>query len=222
MIYRKDHIPPKTPNDRRPGELIVPETITIHNTGNTDSSAAAERAWLTNPSNTRQASFHVAVDERKAIECIPLTEHAWHSGDGSEPRSGKMTSIGVEMCESGNYAQTLANEAELVAGMLRERGWGIDRLRRHYDWSGKICPRLMYAGGKWTGWSTFKSAVQLRLAPVAAPLAEIVPKVVRLSDGKLLAVGRLEDGKLVAPVAHVLQKLGVAVKWDNETKKLYM
>ncbi len=56
----------------------------------------------------------------------------------------------------------------------------------------------------------------------APPAAEIVPKVVRLADNKLLTIGRIEDGKLVAPVADVLQALGIKVQWDNDTKKLYI
>lgn len=163
IAYRKDHIARTTANNRRPGYAMSATTITIHNTGNPSSSAAGERAWLTNPSNTRQASFHIVVDEREAIECIPLTENAWHAGDGSGAKSGNRTSIGVEICESGNYAKTLDNAGGLVAQMLKERGWGVDRLRRHYDWSGKICPRLMYDGGKWTGWAEFKAMVQTKL-----------------------------------------------------------
>lgn len=160
MIYRRDHIPLNTANNRRPGGRMQPTTITIHNTGNIASSAANERGWLTNPSNGRTASFHIAVDEHEAVECIPLNEHAWHAGDGSGSSSGNKTSIGIEICESGNYNKTLDNAAELVANMLKERGWGVDRLRRHYDWNGKICPRLMYEGGKWTGWTQFKARVK--------------------------------------------------------------
>jgi N-acetylmuramoyl-L-alanine amidase len=47
--------------------------------------------------------------------------------------------------------------------MLNERGWGVDKLRRHYDWNKKICPRIFYDGGKWTGWQQFKQAVQREL-----------------------------------------------------------
>src|SRR5690606_32357375 len=140
-----------------PGLTMIPETITIHNTGNPSSTARNERAWLTNPSNDRTASFHVVVDEYEAIECIPLNEVAWHAGDGNG--DGNRKSIGIEICESGDYAQTLENAANLVAKMLRDRGWGVDRLRRHYDWSGKICPRLMYDGGTWAGWEAFKRVV---------------------------------------------------------------
>ncbi|MCM3746511.1 N-acetylmuramoyl-L-alanine amidase [Paenibacillus pasadenensis] len=207
---------------RRPGVPMQAETITIHNTGNAKSTAANERSWLTNPGNTRQASYHIVIDEREAVECIPLTEHAWHAGDGSGARSGNRTSIGIEICESGNYAKTLVNAAELVAKMLQERGWGVDRLRRHFDWSGKICPRLMYDGGKWTGWEAFKAMVHSKIKPEVKSVIEMVPKVVRKSDGKLLAIGKIEDGKLVAPVADIVRGLGLPVDWDNETKKMYV
>lgn len=134
-------------------------SITIHNTSNPSSTAANERGWLTNPANARTASFHIVVDEREAIECIQLNESAWHAGDGSGMLSGNRTSIGIELCESGDYAKTLRNAAKLVAKLLLERGWGVDRLKRHYDWSGKICPRLMYDNGSWTGWQLFKQQV---------------------------------------------------------------
>lgn len=168
MIYRKDYIPLSTACDRRPGHKFTPTTITIHNTGNPDSSADNERGWLTNPSNGRTASFHIAVDEHEAVECIPLNEHAWHSGDGSGAKSGNKTSLGIEICESGNYAKTLDNAAGLVAEMLKERGWGVDRLRRHWDWKNsegnrKVCPRLMYDEGKWKGWSEFKDMVSNKM-----------------------------------------------------------
>lgn len=73
------------------------------------------------------------MDEKEAIECIPLTENAWHAGNGSAAASGDRTSIGIEICESGDYAQTLENATDPVAKMLRERGWGVDRMRRHFD-----------------------------------------------------------------------------------------
>lgn len=175
MIYRQDHIPTDTPCDRRPGLYMYPTSITIHNTGNPSSTAANERAWLTNPENMRTASFHIVIDEWEAVECIPIKENAWHSSDGSAPASGNRTSIGIEICESGDYAQTLMNAADLVADMLLERGWGIDRLRRHYDWSGKICPRLMYDNGAWDGWYEFKRLVNAHIAAKKAAEEETEP-----------------------------------------------
>lgn len=159
MTYVVDHIPLVTAKNRRPALAMAPTTITIHNTGNPTSTARNERGWLTHKANTRTASYHIVVDEREAIECIPLHENAWHAGDGSGATSGNRTSIGIEICESGDYVKALDHAVQLVARMLKERGWGVDRLRRHFDWSGKICPRLMYDEGQWTSWHQFKQRV---------------------------------------------------------------
>lgn len=179
--YIINHIPKTTPNNRRPAFPMNATTITIHNTGNPTSTVQNERNWLTNPSNTRTASFHIGVGESEVIECLPLNENAWHSGDGNSPTSGNRSSIGIEICESGNYAKTLENAIQLVAKMLKERGWGVDRLRRHWDWSRpsdgyrKICPRLMYDDGKWTGWIEFKKRVNDILNPKVEPVKPVTP-----------------------------------------------
>lgn len=152
----KNHIPisPK----RRPGTKADMETITIHNTANPTSNALGERNWLVNPQNDRTASWHIAVDDKQVVEAIPLDEVAWHAGD----RVGNATSIGVEICESGNYALAVENAAKWVAEELIKRNWGVDRLRRHFDWSGKICPRKMFDAKtkSWAKWGAFKNQVQ--------------------------------------------------------------
>lgn len=164
--YGNDHIPKSTSYNRRPALLMAATSITIHNTGNPTSTARNERAWLTNPSNTRTASYHLVVDEHEVIECLPLNENAWHAGDGNGAASGNRTSISIEICESGDYFKSLSNAVELAAKLLKQYGWGVDRLRRHYDWSGKICPRLMYSNGTWAGWTEFKSRVAAKLQPI--------------------------------------------------------
>ena len=156
MNYKVDHIP--ISKDKRPGTKINPTTITIHSTANPSSTARNERGWLTNPSNNRTASWHIVVDEREAIEAIPLNEIAYHAGN----RNGNNTSIGIEICESGNREKTLDNTVKLIAKMLHERNWGVDRLRRHYDWSGKNCPRIMSANN-WKEWDRFKFNVNKEL-----------------------------------------------------------
>ena len=40
--------------------------------------------------------------------------------------------------------------------------WGIDRLKRHYDWSGKNCPRIL-STNNWSDWNKFKQDVQKEL-----------------------------------------------------------
>ncbi|MNW48700.1 N-acetylmuramoyl-L-alanine amidase CwlA precursor [compost metagenome] len=97
--------------------------------------------------------------------------------------------------------------------MLKERGWGTDRLRRHYDWSGKICPRLMYDNGKWTGWEQFKKSVEAELKGV-----DNVEKAKIYVDGAKIEDGFILDGRVYVPLRAVGEALGAKVAWDNKTK----
>src|SRR5690606_3647362 len=104
------------------------------------------------------ASWHIVVDEKEAIEAIPLDEIAYHAGN----RNGNNKSIGIEICESGNRQKTLENTVKLVAKMLHDRNWNVDKLMRHYDWSGKNCPRILNYNN-WQGWDKFVFDVKKEL-----------------------------------------------------------
>lgn len=204
--------------NRRPGLFMEPTTITIHNTGNPNSTAANERAWLTNPSNNRTASYHIAVDAREAIEALPLNEVAWHAGDGSKPTSGNRTSIGIEICERdaslGEYAQALSNAVDLVARLLHERDWGVDRLRRHYDWSGKNCPRLMNIDNKWTDWYQFVKRVAEALKSYDKKQVKVVVNGKQLGE-----TGTLIDNRTYVPLRAIAMALGAKIGWDQVNKE---
>lgn len=141
LAYKVDHIPKTTPNKRRPGEKMSPKFLTIHSTGNPSSMGTGERNWLTSAENTRTASFHVVVDEKQAVECIPFDEVAWHAGDGNG--DGNKKSISLEICESGDRTRTLRNAIALAARILREQDLAPTSLRRHHDWATKMCPRIL-------------------------------------------------------------------------------
>ena len=89
----KKHLPI---NKKRTGKKLDFQYITIHNTGNPKSTAANERAWLTNPENTTSTGWHIVVDGKEAIEAISLNEIAYHAGTSA----GNSTSIGIEICDS--------------------------------------------------------------------------------------------------------------------------
>lgn len=110
-------------------------TITIHSTGNNSSTAKNEMSWLINPDNSRKASFHIVVDEKEAIEVIPLKEIALHC----ENTTGNNSSIGVEFCHSGNREKTLKNSIQLTAKLLQDRKWNTKQLKRHKEWAAKDC-----------------------------------------------------------------------------------
>ncbi|MGQ7148222.1 peptidoglycan recognition protein family protein, partial [Escherichia sp. SS-MK2] len=72
-----------------------PEFITVHNTYN-DATAENEVSYMIR--NDNQVSFHIAVDDKEAVQGIPLERNAWHTGDGNG--NGNRKSIGVEICYS--------------------------------------------------------------------------------------------------------------------------
>ncbi|MCY8136225.1 N-acetylmuramoyl-L-alanine amidase [Bacillus spizizenii] len=130
---------------------MTAEYITIHNTAN-DASAANEISYMIG--NTSSTSFHFAVDDKEVIQGLPLNRNAWHTGDGTNG-TGNRKSIGVEICysKSGGARYKAAEKLAIkfVAQLLKERGWGVDRVRKHQDWNGKYCPHRILSEGRWDG-----------------------------------------------------------------------
>jgi len=114
-------------------------TITVHSTGNAGSTAENERDWLDNKSNTRDASWHYVVGENVIIQALPDDAEAWHCGDSK----GNKYSLAVEVCESGDRRKTLINAAEFVAYKAEMLGLNENEIVRHFDWTGKNCPRIL-------------------------------------------------------------------------------
>ena len=133
--------------------------ITIHNTSNS-ASADAEIRYMIN--NDNQTSYHVCVDEKEVIQAIPFNRNAWHAGDGGSG-TGNRKSIGIEIARSTGdlnlFKQAEQNCAKYVAKLLKERGWGVDRVKRHKDWSGKYCPHKTMD----LGWERFLNMIKIEL-----------------------------------------------------------
>lgn len=127
---------------------MTPQFITVHNTAN-DASAANEVKYMI--SNNNQVSYHVAVDDKEVIQAIPFNRNAWHCGDGIG--KGNMKSIGIEICYSksggARYAAAEENAVQYIAKLLKEYGWGIDRVKKHQDWNGKYCPHRILSENRW-------------------------------------------------------------------------
>lgn len=138
---------------------MTPVAITVHNTAN-DASAENEIRYM--QSNYDQTSFHIAVDDKESVIGVPLTRNAWHSGDGRNGK-GNRTTIAIEICYSKSggerFVKAEQNAATLIAQMLKERGWGVSKVTKHQDYSGKYCPHRTLD----MGWSRFISMVQAEL-----------------------------------------------------------
>lgn len=140
-----------------------PEGLTIHNTAN-DASAMAEVSYM--QGNPYEVSFHYAVDDTRAVQGLPLNRNGWHTGDGGSGKGNRKT-IGIEICYSksggSRFVKAEKNAAELVARILKSKGWGINRVGKHQDyWQGtyyKYCPHRTLD----LGWQRFLNMVQAEL-----------------------------------------------------------
>lgn len=142
---------------------MTPEFITIHNTAN-DASANNEARYVRDNVSSGNMSYHFAVDDIEAVQLLPLNRNGWHAGDGVNGAGNRKT-IGIEICYSKSggtkFTKSEKNAAELTAKLLIERGWGIDRVKKHQDWSGKYCPHRTLD----LGWQRFLNMVKSHLAP---------------------------------------------------------
>ena len=140
--------------------IITPRGITVHNTAN-DASALNEIAYMTN--NNYEISYHYAVDDIQAVQGLPLNRNGWHASDGLGP--GNMSTIAIEICYSlsggSRFDKAEENAAELIAQLLQEYGWGIDRVKRHYDYAPnkKYCPHRTMD----KGWDRFLNMIKAKL-----------------------------------------------------------
>lgn len=128
---------------------MTAEYITFHNTAN-DASANNEISYMRN--NNETVSYHFAVDDKEVVQGLPINRSAFHCGDG-EYGTGNRKSIGVEVCYSKSggerYRKAEALAIKFIAQLLKERGWGVDRVKKHQDWSGKYCPHRVLDEGRW-------------------------------------------------------------------------
>lgn len=166
MIQPKDML---LTNHNRPGKKIIKlKGIVIHWTANTNkgANALANRNYFN--TTDRAASAHYIVDDKTIIRCIPDDEIAYHVGATNytaigesirvNPYSPNYYLIGIEMCvnSDGDWDKTYKNTIELVAALLKKYNLKIDDVYRHYDITGKDCPRMMIDS---SAWLTFKRRV---------------------------------------------------------------
>ena len=144
---------------------MTPEYITIHNTAN-DASAANEIAYMKRNSYN---SYHFAVDDLEARQGLPLDRNNFSCGDGANG-TGNRKSIAIEICYSksggARYVQAEENCVQLVAYLLKKYGLGVDRVKKHQDWSGKYCPHRILAENRW---ESFKNRIRQAMGGSPTP-----------------------------------------------------
>lgn len=149
-LVSKDKYSIKCPN------TMTAEFIVVHNTAN-NAPAANEISYMI--SNNNEVSFHYAVDDKEVIQGLPTDRNAWACGDGSKGQ-GNRKGIQVEICYSksggARFENAEKNAAMFIAQLLKERGWGIDKVKKHQDFANKYCPHRTLD----KGWASFVNMVK--------------------------------------------------------------
>lgn len=169
----------------RPGQFIADgiRGVVIHYTGNPGSTPEQNINYFENlkdqsplpggkeKPDVRYASAHFFVGiDGDVWQCLPTSEMAYHVGaaqykPGIQQRLGAYPNahtIGIELChadKSGRFtAETLEAAAELAAHLLQEFNLTADDLYRHFDVTGKDCPRWFVAHED--DWMAFRQSVR--------------------------------------------------------------
>ena len=167
--------------------------IVVHETAN-DASARNEIAYMRG--NNNETSFHFAVDDKEIVQGVPLDRNAWHAGDGNG--KGNREGIAVEICYSKSggdkWLVSLHNAAKFIAELLKERNWGVDKVTKHQDYSGKNCPHRILGS---YGWNNFINLISMYLSDEKPAHKGTVDVFYQIWDGKrkkwLPIVKNLED-----------------------------
>ena len=217
----QDFIPPGRRN--RPGYKLEPRYITVHDTANTQSGADARAHAQYLKGSTAASlpvSWHFTVDDKVIYQHLPLNENGWHASDGASG-TGNRQSIGIEICENrdGNRAKAEANAAWLTAKLLKDFSLGLDRVKQHYDWSGKNCPRVLR--GRKGGWQGFLAAVEAHLKPATLPKIDRTIGI-HVDGKKADEVGYLIDNATYVRAAYLIGLIGGQVTGHGDHIKIVL
>ncbi|MBR7071902.1 MAG: N-acetylmuramoyl-L-alanine amidase [Clostridia bacterium] len=135
------------------------KNIVIHYVGNPNSSAQNNREFFNNPTTKVSSHFIVGL-EGEIIQCVPLSEKSsasnWRNKD----------TISIEVChpdESGKFNDiTMKSLVQLTAFLCKSFHLNEQDIIRHYDITGKECPRYFVTHEE--AFDEFKNKVKLEMS----------------------------------------------------------
>lgn len=154
-----------TPNEYSRPQLPLAEVknIAIHYTANPGASAQANRDYFENLSQTHETkvSSHFVIGlEGEVIQCIPTAEMSYATN------ARNVDTISIECChpdESGAFQEATYDSAVKLSAWLCTRfGLTEQNIIRHYDVTGKECPK--YYVDHPEAWEQMKQDIQAQIA----------------------------------------------------------
>ena len=144
-----------------------PAYVVIHETDNWSKGAGAKAHATAMKNGNLAGTVHYYVDSTSIYQTLDHKDGAYAVGDGGG-RYGitNRNSINIEICVNpeSDYYKAVDKAEQLAASLLKQYGWGVDRLKRHYDASRKHCPRRIQDEGLWPEFKR-KTAAYMGTAP---------------------------------------------------------
>ena len=178
--------------------------IVIHYTANDGDTDEGNGNYFAN--NIVRASAHYFVDDDSITRSVPDDYIAWAVG-GSKYKNtkggafyGKCTnanSISIELCDTkknGVYdftETTMKNAADLVKLLMEKYTVPVERVIRHYDVTGKVCPKPFVDDEK--AWKEFKERLVDNMEKRYNKISEL-PTWAKPTIQKLVNEGKIADG----------------------------
>ena len=137
--------------------------IVIHYTANPGASAMNNRDYfegLKDSHITKASSNFVVGLEGEIVQCVPTWEMAYASNRRN------IDTVSIECChpdETGKFTEeTYQSMVQLTAWLCRKYSLTADTVIRHYDVTGKNCPKYFVENEE--AWANFKEDVANALA----------------------------------------------------------
>ena len=145
----------------RPGtKLEKVKGVVIHYTGNPGTTAMQNRNYfegLAEKKDTKASSHFIIGLSGEIIQCVPLEEVAYASNERN------WDTISIECCinnDAGKFTEkTYDALVHLTAWLVGEYDLKIEDILRHYDVTGKECPK--YFVEHESAWEDFKLDVEI-------------------------------------------------------------
>lgn len=178
--------------------------IVIHYTANDGDTDEGNGNYFAN--NIVGASAHYFVDDDSITRSVPDDYIAWAVGGNKYKYTkgaaffGKCTnadSISVELCDikkNGVYdftEATMKNAADLVKLLMKKYTVPVERVIRHYDVTGKVCPKPFVDDEK--AWKEFKERLVDNMEKRYNKISEL-PTWAKPTIQKLVNEGKIADG----------------------------
>ena len=178
--------------------------IVIHYTANDGDTDDGNGNYFAN--NIVGASAHYFVDDDSITRSVPDDYIAWAVG-GSKYKYTKggtfygkcinANSISIEFCDTkknGVYdftEATIKNAADLVKLLMEKYTVPVERVIRHYDVTGKVCPKPFVDDEK--AWKEFKERLVDNMEKRYNKISEL-PTWAKPTIQKLVDSGKIADG----------------------------